>query len=341
MTQRIDENAISGVTRRTRIAKVAPKNSILAPLFNSKVISMFSGAGGMDLGFRGGFDFLSQHYARNPFDIVWANELNSKACKTYRHNLDKNIYEGSVWDYLDSLPERADLIIGGFPCQDISVNGKGLGLQGEKSNLYRAMVAAVARVKPRMFVVENVRSLTHNNHTETFNIITSDFANQGYEVSHALYNAADYGVPQTRERIFIVGRLPETKPFIPPLPTHTKESWITAKSAMQDLENLAINPAINHIWSSANVSPDQGNRRLNANRAGYTIRAECHGNSHFHYELPRRMSMRESARIQSFPDDFIFQAGLRETERQVGNAVPPVLAWHIARAVAESLRGKN
>ena len=94
----------------------------------------------------------------------------------------------------------------------------------------------------------------------------------------------------------------------------------------------------NHIWSRAEKSPDQGSRKLDAERAGYTIRAECHGNIQWHYELPRRISMREAARIQSFPDNFIFQAKLRATERQIGNAVPPVLGWHIAAAVSKALK---
>ncbi|MDR1072615.1 MAG: DNA cytosine methyltransferase, partial [Treponema sp.] len=80
-------------------------------------------------------------------------------------------------------------------------------------------------------------------------------------------------------------------------------------------------------------------RKLIADRPGYTIRAECHGNIQFHYSLPRRISMREAARIQSFPDTFLFQSKLRETERQIGNAVPPVLAWHIANAAQNAIIG--
>src|SRR5690606_2618134 len=112
---------------------------------------------------------------------------------------------------------------------------------------------------------------------------------------------------------------------------------ITAEEALSDLEDLGWKEEINHIWSLAKKSPEQGNRQLSASRPGYTIRAECHGNIQFHYSLPRRISMREAARIQSFPDDFIFEAKLRETERQVGNAVPPVLAWYVARAVLDCL----
>lgn len=281
---------------------------------------------------------MSQHYSRHPFQIVWANDLNARACDTYRRNLGGHIHQGDIWDHLASLPEQADLVIGGFPCQDISVNGKGMGaISGEKSGLYRAMVEAVRALGPRMFVVENVKALMHGNHSESFDQITQDFQSLGYEVTHNLYNAADYGVPQTRERVFIIGRLPSVREFAVPTPILNQTAWVNALTALQDLEDLPENPATNHFWSKAAVSPDQGNRSLKADRPGYTIRAECHGNTHWHYKLPRRMSMREAARIQSFPDDFIFEAKIRDSERQIGNAVPPVLAWHIARAVEESL----
>jgi DNA (cytosine-5)-methyltransferase 1 len=114
---------------------------------------------------------------------------------------------------------------------------------------------------------------------------------------------------------------------------------MTAEEAIGDLEPLEECPGINHVWSRANKSPEQGDRILKAARPGYTIRAECHGNIQWHYRLKRRMSMREAARVQSFPDNFIFDAMLRETERQIGNAVPPVLAWHVARAVLNILQG--
>ena len=127
--------------------------------------------------------------------------------------------------------------------------------------------------------------------------------------------------------------LPE---FVPPMPIDSVP--ITAKMAMEDLENMEENKEFSHIWSKANVSGEQGNRKMVADRPGYTIRAECHGNIQFHYSLPRRISMREAARIQSFPDSFIFPCGLRETERQIGNAVPPVLGWHIANAVKNVLQ---
>lgn len=302
------------------------------------VVSLFSGCGGMDLGFRGGFVFLGRRYARHPFSLIWAGELNEAACRTYRRNLGDHVQQGDIWTMLDDLPSQADVVIGGFPCQDISVNGRGAGLAGKRSSLYRAMVEVVMRVKPKIFVAENVKGLLMKHHANALGQVLADFRALGYDVSYRLYHAADYGVPQTRERVIIVGTLPGMRPFVAPSPMCAAGGRVTAREALHDLATLAEDEGINHTWSRARRSPEQGNRRLVADRPGYTIRAECHGNIQWHYDLPRRISMREAARIQSFPDNFIFDAKLRETERQIGNAVPPVLAWHIAKAVAASLK---
>ncbi|MBG8684342.1 DNA cytosine methyltransferase [Neisseria meningitidis] len=304
---------------------------------NIKIISLFSGCGGMDLGFLGGFEFLNRTYDKHDFDIIWANEIDEHAVRTYRHNLGNHIVHGDIWQHLDEIPTSADIIIGGFPCQDISINGKGAGISGSRSGLYKAMLSAVERVRPKIFVAENVKGLLMKHHRKDLETVLSDFRNLGYQVDYYLLNAADYGVPQTRERVIIVGRLPEI-PEIQIEKTNTSNSYVTARQAIGDLVDKVEDEIANHIWSRAEKSPDQGSRKLDAERAGYTIRAECHGNIQWHYELPRRISMREAARIQSFPDNFIFQAKLRATERQIGNAVPPVLGWHIAAAVSKALK---
>lgn len=302
------------------------------------VVSLFSGCGGMDLGFRGGFQVFGKMYEPLPFHIVWANDVNAAACKTYRKNLDDVIHHGDVWEWLEKAPKRTDVIIGGFPCQDISINGKMEGVNnGKRSGLYRAMVAAITRCKPRVFVAENVKGLMQKYNRENLAKVVSDFSELGYNLSYNLYLAANYGVPQMRQRVFIVGTAQGVKPFRPPWPILQKDEWLTSKKAIGDLEEREESEAINHIWSRAERSAEQGNRRIKADRPSDTIRAECHGNIQYHYSLPRRLSMREAARLQSFPDNFIFAAKLRETERQVGNAVPPVLAWHIAKAVRDCL----
>ncbi|MEM5501222.1 DNA cytosine methyltransferase [Ahrensia kielensis] len=302
-----------------------------------RVISMFSGCGGMDLGFQGGFSFLNKSYKRLPFQIDWANDLNRFACATYEHNLKHKIYVGSVWDHMNSMPKTCDLIIGGFPCQDISINGKRAGIAGSRSGLYSAMVEAVKNTRPKMFVAENVRGLLYKYNAESLKTVLNDFSKLGYTVTFQLYHAADYGVPQRRERVMIVGVLGGQAKFEHPEPFLDKDSWITSRTAIRDLEGLEQNPEFNHVWSLARKSSDQGGRVLDPDKTSHTIRAECHGNNQFHYKLPRRISMREAARFQTFPDDFVFKARLRETERMIGNAVPPVLAWHIANAVEKTL----
>jgi DNA (cytosine-5)-methyltransferase 1 len=303
------------------------------------VVSMFSGCGGMDLGFIGSFKIFGRQYDPLPFEIIWANDVNAAACKTYRRNLGREIHCGDVWRLMDSLPKSADVLIGGFPCQDVSVNGKGTASAAlARTGLYKAMVEAIRRIRPKVFVAENVKGLLMKSKRPFLNQILGAFYGLGYWVHYDVYEAADYGVPQTRQRVLFVGTSSGVKPFVPPAPERTKATWMTAREAIADLERLtAARPDINHIWSLANISPEQGNRQMIPGRPAYTIRAEHPGNTQFHYRLPRRVSIREAARFQSFPDNFIFEGGLRETERQVGNAVPPVLAWHIAKAVLTSL----
>jgi DNA (cytosine-5)-methyltransferase 1 len=302
------------------------------------VVSLFSGCGGLDLGFEGGFESLGHEYGRLPFNVVWANDLNPAACRSYKKNLADHIHCGDVWDALGTLPEKADVVIGGFPCQDLSINGLRKGVAGVRSGLYRAMVEAVSRLRPKAFVAENVRGLLLDYNKDSLEQVLADFRALDYDVRVDLYLAANYGVPQMRQRVFIIGTAPGVKLFTPPATIRDKDSWMTAKQAVGDLESIPETEEINHIWSRAGVSPEQGNRKLKADRPADTIRAECHGNIQYHYCLPRRISMREAARFQSFPDSFIFDARLRETERQVGNAVPPVMGWHIAKALSETLQ---
>lgn len=169
------------------------------------VVSLFSGCGGMDLGLIGGFDFLGKHYAKTGFDIIWANEINPAACKTYRENFGDYIVEGDIGEQIKNLPSTADIVVGGFPCQDISINGKMLGVNGKRSSLYTYIVEAVNKIKPKVFIAENVGGLLLKQNEYSLNKILEDFNSLGYNLSYQLYHAEDYGVPQTRERVIFVG----------------------------------------------------------------------------------------------------------------------------------------
>ena len=332
--QKIGRNWVVDSEEEYPIKKRAKKKSS-----RITVASLFSGCGGMDLGLVGGFEFLGTQYDKTGFEIVWANEINPAACKTYRENFGDYIIEGDISEHINSLPKSVDIVVGGFPCQDISINGKMLGVNGQRSSLYTYIVEAVKKTNPKVFIAENVGGLLLKQNEYSLNKILSDFNSLGYNLHYQLYHAEEYGVPQTRERVIFVGTKKGLPEFIPP--QIMKSSPITAYDALHDLESLPADKQFAHIWSNAKVSGEQGNRKLIADRPGYTMRAECHGNIQFHYSLPRRISMREAARIQSFPDTFSFPCGLRETERQIGNAVPPVLAWHIANAVKIVVEGKE
>ncbi|MEM4668888.1 MAG: DNA cytosine methyltransferase [Thermofilum sp.] len=312
-----------------------------------KVISLFSGAGGLDLGFRGGFEFLGRWYERLPFEIALAVDVDPKAVDTYNANLDPVCVLKDAFSLeLETLP-KADVVIGGFPCQDFSVAGKRMGLEAERGRLYLAMVRVVDWVQPAIFVAENVFGLVSANDGKALEIIKGDFemAGIGYRVFSKVLDAADYGVPQRRKRLFIVGvRSDIERDFEFPTPTHASpnlasvlglQKWVTAREALKDLEDENVLASLpNHEYSKAKLTRGQGNKPIKPDAPSPTIRAEHHGNVEFHYFLPRRLSVRECARLQSFPDDFVFKAPMTSAYRLVGNAVPPVLAWHLAKAVA-------
>ncbi|MCB9823970.1 DNA cytosine methyltransferase [Candidatus Nomurabacteria bacterium] len=303
---------------------------------NIKLISLFSGCGGTDLGFEGGFTFNSKKYEKLPYDLVWANEINSKACITFKENLKKDIVCDDIWNVdLDTLPD-ADIVTGGFPCQDFSVAGLRKGFNSKRGLLYLAMLNVVNKVKPRVFVAENVKGLLSMDKGCAIQKIVSDFsqAGSGYKVTTHLLKAPDYGISQTRERVLIVGvRSDINMNFEPPVPT-TLDTPVPVSDILRDLEDLAEGDIPNHYWSKAKLYPGrQGNITIDPSKPGPTMRAEHHGNIEFHYNKGRRLSAREAARIQSFPDEFIFYNSTSDAYRQIGNAVPPVLAWHIAKTL--------
>ena len=291
--------------------------------------------GGWTLVSSAGSGFGRRYYDALPYEIVWANDLNASACATYKANLKHAIHTGDIADVVDTLPKRADEIIGGFPCQDVSINGPKTVANGSRTILYRSMVDVIQRVKPRAFVAENVKGLLQAHAQKFFTQMVTEFEATGYAVTYKVYLSADFGVPQMRERVIIVGT--KRRAFEHLEPELQSSDYITAKDALGDLESEPENLEASHLWSKAARRPEQGDRRLKADRPSTTIRAEHHGNVQWHYSQPRRLSLREAARLQSFPDAFTFKSGMRETERQIGNAVPPVLAWHLAKALSAFL----
>lgn len=123
------------------------------------MVSLFSGCGGMDLGFVGGFEFLGHVYDQLPNRIVFANDLSAAACKTYRQNFETHIEQGDMDSVMDRPPSTCDILTGGFPCQDVSINGKRQAENGQRTILYKRMISVIHRLRPKVFVAENVKGL--------------------------------------------------------------------------------------------------------------------------------------------------------------------------------------
>lgn len=316
-----------------------------------RVLSLFSGAGGLDLGLEGGFEYLGRRYDENKFHVVWSNDINKKATMTQQMNFPHTkVVHGDIVEMLEdpnlSLPEDIDVVVGGFPCQDFSLAGKRGGLNVKRGKLYLSMAKIIERTNPKVFLAENVKGLLSWENGLAIETITKDFANLGYHVEYKLLNTADYGVPQTRERVIIVGIRDDIKKDIEwASPTHSSTNkdllpWVTIGDAIRDIEDDSIQSKLpNFGYSKAKYLPGkQGNTITKEDKPAPTMRAEHHGNIEFHYKLNRRLSAREAARIQSFPDDFEFLTSTTDAYRQVGNAVAPVFGWHLAKTL-ESLLG--
>lgn len=308
------------------------------------IVSLFSGCGGLDLGFKGEFDSLGKTYAKLDFNIEWANDSNEHACLTFKKYFGDHIVCGDINKILKKtnqpslfdkpLPKRADVVIGGFPCQDFSHAGKRLGFSNERGVLYKSMIEVVKRTSPYIFLAENVKGLLTLDNGEALKIIIRDFKKLGYNVVPKLYLAADYEVPQSRERLIIVGTKKDVlPPFEHPKPILNERTWIPVEKAITDLVDKEEGYLSNHFWSKARKNNGQGNNKINRGKPGPTIRAEHHGNIEWLWNGKRRLSAREAARIQSFPDDFIFYPSTSSAYKQIGNAVPPVLGWHIAKKI--------
>jgi DNA (cytosine-5)-methyltransferase 1 len=189
-------------------------------------------------------------------------------------------------------------------------------------------------------MAENVKGLLSMNGGDAIRTIEKDFGDLGYHISTKLYHTANYGIPQSRERVVIVGtdkrrNLPK---FEHPESTHSKEEWVTLGDAIGDLEKVKEGEAHNHFWSRAKMFPGtQGNSTVSKDKIGPTMRSEHHGNIEWHWNKKRRLSAREAARIQSFPDDFIFYPSTSGAYKQIGNAIAPVMAWHVAKAIEKFL----
>lgn len=292
-----------------------------------RIVSLFSGAGGLDLGFK-----LSGH------KILWANDIDSDAVETYKHNVDEHIICKDIKDIDVATIPDCDLIVGGFPCQGFSQANMLRSAEDSRNTLYKFYLKALIAKQPLFFVAENVKGILTLDHGNAISKILSDFQAAGYMVQKWLVNMADYGVPQTRQRVIIVGQrkgLSDSFLFHFPMPTNSRTGigglpkWVSIKEAIDKFPDPdSRNDVLNHEYSHYKVEfrDFTAHRRTDPNKPSPTILARGNGKGGVcaipHYNGLRRLTVRESAAIQTFPDDFKFFGSRTSCYRQIGNAVP-------------------
>ena len=291
-----------------------------------RIISLFSGAGGLDLG-------LIQ--AGNA--VVWANDIDKDAVATYRENIGNHIMCEDIKNIdIHNLPD-AEVVVGGFPCQGFSLANRLRTLEDDRNQLYRFFYNTIKIKQPKFFIAENVKGILSLGKGEAIKQIISDFEGAGYLTTVNLVNMADYGVPQTRQRVLIIGQrkdLGEEMLFHFPKPSHSKDGkelpkWISIKEAIDHFPDPdKENNVINHIYSAYKVEYRNftGHRPTDPDKPSPTILARGNGKGGVcaipHYNGKRRLSIRESASVQTFPEDFHFVGSMNACYRQIGNAVP-------------------
>ena len=315
-----------------------------------KVASLFCGCGGTDVGMQGDFDFLGKHYESNNVEIVYANDIEKAACNIFEENFGLKPDNRDIRNRpSDELP-NFDVLTGGFPCQSFSIvaqNPKRLGIKDEKGMLFFEMCRILKERKPKCFIAENVKGLMTANKGEAFPLIVKEFQDSGYDVSYQVVRAVEYGVPQKRERVIIVGfRLDLGVDFKFPEPvTAGVEKYVPLKNVVDDavdekyffsqkaVDGMMRNRASMNKGRAQNV--DEPCNTVGAHLAKVSLNSTdpvlMIGDRY------RRFTPREVARIQSFPESFKLIESETSQYRALGNAIPPVMFWYIMRAVKQAL----
>lgn len=300
-----------------------------------EVVSLFSGAGGLDMGFD-----------QAGFETVWANDILPEACETHRRWSDATVVCDDIkYISIDDIPDTP-VIIGAFPCQGFSLAGP-RKVDDSRNTLYRFFAEVVGAKQPEVFVAENVKGILTLGGGQVIEAIMNEFADKGYTVTATLVNAADYGVPQDRERVIIVGVRGKNKEFIMPAPVG---ELVTLRDALVGFDEPNPDDICMLPYSSRYMSR---NRKRSWDEVSYTIPAmakQCplHPSSPdmiklgsdtwtFGKGVTRRLSWREAAAIQTFPKYVEFAGDLTKKYLQIGNAVPVRLAYVVARAVKEQV----
>ena len=317
-----------------------------------KIISLFCGAGGLDLG------LIQQGH-----EVVWANDNDADAVATYRKNISSHVVCADICDIDSGEIPDAEVVVGGFPCQGFSQANQKRCAEDERNQLYIEFLRIVREKQPKWFLAENVRGILSLDNGRAIARIESDFRKVGYRVDKQLFNVADFGVPQSRQRVIIAGTrcdLPYSMDYPFPKPTHSGAvqrrkgvpnredllpdamlpAWKTVGEALKQIPEPSENGRLpNHVGSLYKVTNRNftGHRETDPDKPSPTILARGNGKGGVcaiqHPRNHRRMTIRESAIVQDFPLNFEFVGGLGSCYRQVGNAVPV----GFARALGERL----
>lgn len=319
-----------------------------------KVLSLFCGCGGMDLGIVGGFDYLGKRYPKLPFTIMKAVDNDPYCTKIYNDNFKTKCEICDVKDLDEKTLEDFGLLIGGFPCQSFSISAQNpprLGYKDDRGKLFFEMVRILKEKKPRAFIAENVKGLLSANKGKAFPMIVNEFEKAGYHVVHKLLYSADYGVPQKRERVIIVGFREEAD-----LAAFRYPDEVKAKHVLGEVIDVNANNEEKWFFSEKAVAGmKKVQDKMNKGRA-QQLDEPCNTISSHLAKVSlnstdpvlyidgryRRFTPLEAAKIQSFPDTFDFGSVSESKQyKAIGNAVPPVMMWYVAKAVAEALKERS
>lgn len=312
-------------------------------VYAHSVVSFFAGCGGLDLGFIGGFNYKNIEFRRLPYNVLAAYDNDSKCVATYRRNISDHAYVRDLSNYDPADIPTADILIGGFPCQDFATCGPRHGLTSQRGRLYQALIHYARYHSPKVIVGENVPGLANLQGGEALKTIVSDMESAGYRVEVWTMFAPDYGIPQNRTRLFIVCVRNDIDGFPQkPEPSHIGMHR-TIRWAIKDLEKVSDETVPNQSQyfkaSKAKKGNGQGDEVSSPDLPSYTVRANAKSRVQFHYSLERRLTIRECARLQTFPDSFLFPHSATTNVMQIGNAVPPMLGYMVAKNISKWLKG--
>ncbi len=314
-----------------------------------KVASLFCGCGGTDVGLLGEFEYLGKEYDKNNFSLVYANDIDANACSLFESNFGIKPDHRDIREVESNEIPPFDILTGGFPCQSFSIvaqNPKRLGIKDDQGKLFFEMCRILRDRQPKCFIAENVKGILTANNGEAFPLIIEEFRKCGYDVKYKLMNSADYGVPQKRERVIIVGfRNDLNIQFEYPESVISSDEYVPLKLVLEE------NTPQKYFFSEKAVQGMLKNREgMNKGRAqdpdkpcntvgAHLAKVSLNSTDPVYLENNkfRRFTPREVARIQSFPESFKLSGSEGSQYRALGNAIPPVMIWYVAKAVSELL----